>query len=69
MKVWNRETFGNITKRKEDLLSKIQELDKAETSSSMSEHLRLDRAKVKDESKRLLLDKKPNGVKSLGSTG
>lgn len=37
---WNRTTFGNVTKEREELLQKIQELDKQEALAGLSEEFR-----------------------------
>lgn len=55
LKVWN--TFGSITKRKEDLLNKIQELDKVEIFGGLSRSLNLIGPEPKMNSKSLVLEK------------
>lgn len=39
----NREMFGNLPQRKEELIQKIQELDAKEAMVGLSEHHRIER--------------------------
>lgn len=41
LKAWIKNTFGDVSKRQEDLLQIIQDLDKQEASIGLSEQLRL----------------------------
>lgn len=47
--------FWQYYKEKGGLLTKIQELDKAETSGCLSKQLRLDKAKAKDEFQEIVI--------------
>lgn len=55
MRTWNKTSFGNVSQKKEELFKKIQELDKEEASIGLSEELKSDRVKAKEEFQELVI--------------
>lgn len=54
LKAWNKNTFGDVSKRKEDLLQIIRDLDKL-ASIGLSEQLRLELNQARDEFQELVI--------------
>lgn len=49
LKEWNKSTSGNISQIKEDLFRKIQEIDSKEAEEDLSDLVRNDRSRIKEE--------------------
>lgn len=65
LKDWNKNIFGIVSKRKEELLQVIQDLDKQEANTGLSEELKFDRNHKKDDFQELTIKRKLIGVKNL----
>lgn len=65
LKDWNKNIFGIVSKRKEELLQVIQDLDKQEANTGLSEELKFDRNHAKDDFQELAIKRNLIGVKNL----
>lgn len=65
LKRWNKESCGDVTQKKEELLRLHKELDEKESSGIISEDNRKQRYGAKQSFKKLSLGMKLSGAKSL----
>lgn len=49
LKEWTKSTFGNVSQIKEDLLQKFQEIDFTEAEEDLSNLVRNERSRIKEE--------------------
>lgn len=65
LREWNKTVFGNVFQIKDDLLAKIQHLDKKEAEEGLMDQERSEQSRLKEEFLKLQPVSKSNGGKKL----